>query len=152
MRAIIPDFIPEVRIRLLAACRNKKKDSDFRRTADGYSHEYSHCPEVTVDSVTDLSDIPCDDGFASADREGRDDALTLWEFLGYRPTAVPKNNPIQPNRSHSILTHCEISALQDKTSSIECSASYTGMPLNQPRHCRQLRHILKTPRRFLMQK
>lgn len=92
LRSVIQDFtvadafrlMPKIRVRLLAACRNKMSGSDYRRTAAGYCNEYmDHDPGSLSESSREP--IPDDDGFVCADIEAREEAATLWEFLGYSP-------------------------------------------------------------------
>lgn len=78
--------MPNIRVRLLAACRNKMSDSDYRRTAAGYRHEYMEHDTRSL-SEPSLESIPDDDddGFIRADAEAREEAVILWVFLGYCP-------------------------------------------------------------------
>lgn len=102
LRTMVSDFtmldvlqlIPKIRVRLHAACRNKIADSDFKRTASGYSHTYY---DTDAPSLAPLLDFPSDSDIHSACAAAHEEACALWKMLGgYRADAVPQNANSSP--------------------------------------------------------
>ncbi|KAL0067261.1 hypothetical protein AAF712_005657 [Marasmius tenuissimus] len=93
MRQLIPDFtildalraIPKLAVRLQAACARKHIPKDFRRVASGYSHTYFAAEDADMKS---LGEYPSDSEYISLSEIAYEEALFLWEILGYVPEAT----------------------------------------------------------------
>jgi hypothetical protein len=93
LRSLIPDFtmldvlrlIPKLNVRLMAACKAKNVQVDFRRTAAGYSHTYFDANDIPLGI---LSEFPSDSDIAQAAVIAYDEANALWDLLGYYQTSA----------------------------------------------------------------
>ncbi|KAF8956013.1 hypothetical protein BDZ97DRAFT_1672397 [Flammula alnicola] len=91
LRASIPDFtmldvlwlIPKIGVRLMAACKKKNINADFKRTASGYSHTYFDGDDIDLHFLTIF---PTDEEIKSAAAAAYEEAFSLWILLGYEPT------------------------------------------------------------------
>lgn len=86
----------------MAACKQKGRAADFRKNASGYSHTYADAGNANLHF---LSLFPSDAEIASAARDAYDEALSLWELLGYYPSTsvvvkAPTTN-ISPQHNHT---------------------------------------------------
>jgi hypothetical protein len=105
LRSLVPDFtmldvlclIPKLGVRLMAACKAKNVQVEFRRTAVGYSHTYFDASNI---SLGILSEFPSDHDIAQAATIAYDEANTLWDLLGYYHASG--DNPT-PNHSHQAI-------------------------------------------------
>jgi len=87
-RDLIPDFtmmdvlrlVPKCHVRLMAACKRQGTKTDFKKRASGYSHTYS---DATDANLHFLAIFPTDAEMASAAKTAYDEAVMLWEILGY---------------------------------------------------------------------
>ena len=101
LRSLTPDFtmldvlrmIPKLNVRLMAACKAKNVQVEFRRTAAGYSHTYFDANNIPLGV---LSEFPSDSDIAQAATIAYDEAITLWDLLGYYPTGG--ENSTTPSR------------------------------------------------------
>lgn len=120
LRSLIADFtmmdvlrlIPKLNVRLMAACRSKNVNVDFRRTAAGYSHTYFDADDIPMGI---LSEYPSDNEIASAAGAAFDEANTLWELLGYYDNSNPVNVTCVPQPSQSTQEY-------DETNNYDCDA------------------------------
>ena len=88
LQSLIPDFtmldvlqlIPKLNVCLMAACKAKNVQVEFRRTAAGYSHTYFDANDIPLGV---LSEFPSDHEIAQASVIAYDEANTLWDLLGY---------------------------------------------------------------------
>jgi hypothetical protein len=113
---MVPDFtmldvlrlVPKLRVRLMAACREKQTRADFQRTASGYSHFYLDSDGVDIAA---LLRFPHDDEIFSAVKGGHEEARTLWALLGYFPNLqneyAPTSESPPINISPSQAKNCQ---------------------------------------------
>jgi hypothetical protein len=73
-------LIPKLNVQLMAACRVRNAQADFRSTAAGYSHTYFDGDDVLLGT---LSDFPSNDEISQAASIAFDEANALWDLLGY---------------------------------------------------------------------
>jgi hypothetical protein len=116
LRSMVPDFtmldvlrlVPKLRVRLMAACREKQTRADFQRTASGYSHFYLDSDGVDIAA---LLRFPHDDEIFSAVKGGHEEARTLWALLGYFPNLqneyAPTSESPPINISPSQAKNCQ---------------------------------------------
>lgn len=87
LRIIIPDFtmldvlraIPKLRVRLMAACKQKNSKVNFQRSAAGYTHTYSDADGADLHL---LSIFPSDAEINAT--------LTVYETVKHSLTTIPK--------------------------------------------------------------
>ncbi|KAF8959326.1 hypothetical protein BDZ97DRAFT_1923016 [Flammula alnicola] len=92
LRGMIADFsmldvlrlVPKLGVRLMAACKRKSSKVDFKKCAAGYSHTYSDADDADLHF---LSLFPTDTEIASTTKDAYEEALMIWELLGYDPTS-----------------------------------------------------------------
>jgi hypothetical protein len=104
LRSLVPDFtmldvlclIPKLTVRLMAACKAKNVQVEFRRTAAGYSHTYFDANDIPLGI---LSEFPSDYEITQAATIAYDEANTLWDLLGYYHTS--SNNPASSPSHHA---------------------------------------------------
>jgi hypothetical protein len=97
LRSFVTDFtmldvlrlIPKLNVRLMAACRAKNVNVDFRCTAAGYSHTYFDADDIPLGI---LSEFPSDHGIARAAESAFDEANALWDLLGYYHSSSSGNS------------------------------------------------------------
>lgn len=106
LRSLIPDFtmldvlrlIPKLKVRLMAACKSKNIQVEFRRTAAGYSHTYFDANDIPLGV---LSKFPSDQEIAQTAIMAYDEANALWDLLGYYHTSTSDSNSTPtPTPSH----------------------------------------------------
>ncbi|KJA28106.1 hypothetical protein HYPSUDRAFT_93316, partial [Hypholoma sublateritium FD-334 SS-4] len=92
LRIMIPDFtmldvlraIPKLRVRLMAACKQKNSKVNLQRSAAGYTHTYSDGDDADLHF---LSIFPSDAKISSTAKDAYEEAVMIWEILGYYPSA-----------------------------------------------------------------
>jgi hypothetical protein len=107
-RLLIPDFtmldvlqlIPKLKVRLMAACKAKNVQVEFRCTAVGYSHTYFDANDIPLGM---LSEFPSDQEIAQAAIMAYDKANSLWDLLRYYHTSTSDNNDPAPSNGHQNL-------------------------------------------------
>ncbi|RXW12056.1 hypothetical protein EST38_g13798 [Candolleomyces aberdarensis] len=110
LRMMIPDFtmldvlrlIPKLRVRLMAACKEKQSRADFQWTASGYSHFYLDSDGVDIAMLLLFLQ---DDEIFSAIKSRHEEARTLWSLLGYFPNLQNESVPTsqsQPTNIHPL--------------------------------------------------
>ena len=77
----------------MAACKAKNVQAKFWCTAAGYSHTYFDANDIPLDI---LSRFPSDSEIAQAATIAYDEAITLWDLLGYYHTG--RENSTTPSR------------------------------------------------------
>lgn len=93
---LVPDFtmldllrlVPKLAVRLMAACKRKSTKANFKKTASGYSHTYADADNT---DLLVLASFPTDEEMESATKDAYEEALTLWELLGYDPMINDNN-------------------------------------------------------------
>ena len=91
LRSLIPDFtmlnvlrmIPKLNVWLMAACKAKNVQVRFQHTAAGYSHTYFDANDIPLGV---LSEFPSNSEISQAATIAYDEAITLWDLLGYYHT------------------------------------------------------------------
>ncbi|KAJ3516574.1 hypothetical protein NLJ89_g1045 [Agrocybe chaxingu] len=78
-------LIPKLAVRLMAACKHKSSKANLQRTAGGYSHTYSDSDDADLHF---LSIFPSDREIALIAEDAYEEAMMLWELLGYYPSAT----------------------------------------------------------------
>jgi hypothetical protein len=107
LRSLIPDFtmldvlrmIPKLNVRLMAACKAKNVQVEFRKTAAGYSHTYFDADHILPLGI--LSQFPSDDEIAQAAIIANEEANKLWDLLGYYHTATGVEKSTTPSHAAS---------------------------------------------------
>ena len=110
LRSLIPNFmmldvlwlIPKLKVRLMAACKSKNIQVEFRRTAMGCSHTYFDANDIPLGI---LSKFPSDQEIAQTAIMAYDEANALWDLLGYYHTSTSNSNfhPIPtPSHGHQV--------------------------------------------------
>ena len=106
LRSLIPNFtmldvlqlIPKLKVRLMAACKSKNIQVEFRCTAAGYSHTYFNTNNIPLGI---LSKFPSDQEIAQTAIMAYNEANTLWDLLRYYHTSTSDSNfPLIPTPSH----------------------------------------------------
>ena len=101
LRSLVADFtmldvlrlIPKLNVRLMAACRAKRIKVDFRRTAAGYCHTYFDADDLPLGI---LSEFPSDNDITCAASAAFNEAIALWDLLGYYGTGNSDNSAHVP--------------------------------------------------------
>ena len=112
-------LIPKLNVRLMAACKAKNVQVDFRNTAAGYSHTYFDANDIPLGV---LSQFPSDDEIAQAAIVAYDEANKLWDLLGYYHHNGGKSStmPSHAADGQAVPDSCEdaddLDELEDSTS------------------------------------
>jgi hypothetical protein len=115
-------LVPKLGVQLMAACKAKNVQVEFRRTAAGYSHTYFNANNIPLGI---LSEFPSDLDIAQAATIAYDEANTLWDLLGYYHASSDNPSPSHRHQTapdpHEDTDHSDEPA--DVTSpNFECSS------------------------------